>query len=603
MIEPSPISACLWGVMCFLSLLQLGTLILRGGNLIERLALGWLAAMLLSFLVMGIGENGGVVLVILGWVLAVWWFRNQLRVLREGGWERLKLKCIKADKGMGFLWALAFSLVLVRLVFALLPLNNWDSLNHHLPLLLSRLQEGGWEPMFWVSTERRTPLFSMLPKLWAISLDPTGRALVVQHLCLGIAILLGMGEVIRKRWPSLIWALPLMMIWSLSDVWRHIISAGDEVWLILGAMAFLTLLWKEEHKNSKPVLLGCALMASLGIKATAIFFLIPFGLAWLILTRHQPKKIMVGLALGLGLVTMAMSFNLWHYSLAYPANRWSDLLAKPSPKVMTVEEVKEQRFAMGLDHHRDNQRPGSKGLSSLMNNVSRLPSLALGPYLIWLMVCFVLMGGWKARLWNREGLALGMALLAVFLGMISWNFSPQAMFRYFLPMWWVILLAVGILIQKMMSRRWVGVGVGLVMFFALSLEGRELVKGFRGDLAWSPEAQWLKRNHDGPLISAWREESKEKGRAFYIGSLSVLMVDDEKHWLAQIGNEVGWRQPDDVKDFLKREKIIWWILSRQADQLDPLYRKLTEGLVDEGVLESVKTVESGVIYRTELSSD
>jgi len=558
----------------------------------------------LSFLCLATGTKGAEALVVLGWALAFWWFRNALRSMRGKTWKEWAAGWAYPDKGDRFLIALAFGLLMVRLILSLLPINNWDSLNHHLPLLVSRLQVGGWDPMVWVSTERRTPLYSILPKLWAVSLDPTGRALIVQHLLLGIALLVGMGEVMKRLWPNRWWLLPLLMIWSLSDIWRHLLSAGDEIWLVLGSMAFLSMYWSKELRTRSLILGSVVPLATIGVKATAVFFILPFGLAWLFILRHRPWTILSLLGLGSFLVALSLAPNLWNYSMAYPANRWSDLLAADSPKVLSGRDVKEQRLAFGLDDHRDNRPPGAKAFSSFIDNLSRLPSLALGPYLIWFLVGVLSLGAAvRSKIYGRDGLALVMALLAIFLSMLSWSFSPQAMFRYLLPAWWVFLLSIGILLEGMFPKRWLRVGMSLMLLFGLGLEGREITKSVLQPHAWKPTQHWLEKSQDGPLIAEWRELSQGRGRAFYIGALSILMVDSNQHWLAQLGNEVGWRNPDNLSDFLKRENIQWWVLSSQADRLDPLYRRLTESLVNSGQLRITKALTAGEIYRVSFSPD
>jgi len=600
---PTLLLALCWGGLCHLALLQLGSLAGKGASLLERLATGWLLSMALAYVAMGTGRSGSKVLVALACLLALWWLMTRIKEIHWAGLRLPRFKTRNLSRGETALWTLALALAAVRLGLALLPLNNWDSLNHHLPLLLSRLTEGGWSPMPWVATERRTPLFSILPKLWATALDPTGRALVVQHLLLGISLLWGLARLIRSRFPDLFWAMPLLMIWSLSDIWRHLLTAGDEIWMVLGTVSFVALCWERVGSRRQGFIAVAVLVAGMGIKATAIFYVLPFGLAGFFFLRGGLLRRCLGVAFGVILAGIAMGPNLWNYNMAYPFNRWSDLLSTEAPEVLSSQEVKVQRASLGLADHRDNLSPGSKALVNLKNNLEQFPRLALGPYLIWALLGMILLGKGWARNWPQGSAStLTLSMLAVFLAMLAWNFSPQALYRYLLPVWWVFLLSLGVILAgtKAFAPKWLGLGVGLMLLFALGLEGRELIRRSQQPHPLSPQRHWLATAHDGPLIDTWLKQKSESDRAFYIGSLSLMMVDQERHWLAQLGNETGWRRPEDLKSFLAREGIDWWIFSFDADRLDPVYRKLTERLKTEGVLERVSALESGEIYRVKL---
>jgi hypothetical protein len=191
--------------------------------------------------------------------------------------------------------------------------------------------------------------------------------------------------------------------------------------------------------------------------------------------------------------------------------------------------------------------------------------------------------------------------LTLLLSMISWSFSPQAITRYLLPVWfWMAVCcskALSSVIKESVVFRSIKLSLLILLSYSFFIESKVLFGRLNPQSSiWTPVTYWKNTCPDGPLLVHWNKIKHQNDRVFYAGSAGVLMAG-EGHWLAQAGNEVGWRAPEKLKKFLSREKLRWWIIARSAIRVDPVYQALSDEAERLGLIEKVIELDSGLIYR------
>jgi hypothetical protein len=519
---------------------------------------------------------------------------------------RVNLRAITTEfRSSPWKWCFLLSALLmaVRMARGLLPIENWDSVNHHLPLLLERLYAGHLEPLFNVATDRRTPLGGVMLKCYPMAFDSSGRALVVMHIGLVGLVFYRVYKAMAVWHPEgkRVFVLSILMLMPLSDLWVYIGMAGDEPWFLMLAMVWVELfLWPKPQLSVMRIMLSTALLImGLCIKATAVFFLVPAALAGAIFFWRQWKGLVLGLCLGMGCVIMCHSWSLRHYGMIYPLQRWSNLLETQEPvHLFTAKEVSVGRQSLGLSDHRDNHGALDAPAAKWWDNLSRAHQWPLGPYGLWL--CCLIWTGIKLKrspLMTMAGLFLGSCALGLSFAMASWSFSTQAITRYLLPLWiWGLLGLSMVFAQKTAYILWIRRLIFLLLLSATFLESKVL--WFKAQASFLDNAQvaWEKRLLDGPLLKRFRELNVLQEKTFYMGCSAVLLAG-EGNWLAQVGNEVGWREPEQLAKFLKQNQISWWVLANSAEKYDAVYGKLTEEAERLGLLDLVEADPLGKIYR------
>lgn len=517
--------------------------------------------------------------------------------------------------------ALLLGLVCVRCLRAMGPVINWDSLNMHLPMLLERLNLGTLDPMYWVATDRRVLEGGIHLKMMFMAFDGDGRVLTLCHVLMCIWGLLSLAvNVSEKSKFGVHYGLGLWLFFIASDLWVYVLMSGDEPWFLMASILWLGLYVSAQTCSKREVMAAMMVLGlSLSIKITAVFFLWPIFLLSVLRFKTQRKVMLLGVLGSLAVVMLIWSKTLGDYGMMYPFQRWSDLLAdgESVPKVFSGHEVVLERQALGLADHRDNHGVGSAPWSMFLSNLMRSPTWPIGPYGLWLVLVLLSYAFCKSP---RElvkklcGCSTPIALLAatlaaVGIGMSVWSFSSQAISRYLLPVWLWWSVASGALIwefcrERPIWRRNLIVSVLLLSSFGLLLELKVLAGRMSDSNYWSPQRYWRQHRQDAQMIDRYRtlraELGEKSGRAIYYGGLSVLMVGERAH-LAQVGNEVGWRSPDQLLKFLQREGIEWWLLGDSAQQLDQVYQKLTDVAVEKGWITLVDVQEDGKIYRCHLS--
>jgi hypothetical protein len=504
---------------------------------------------------------------------------------------------------LSIFWLLIVAvLIALRLARASIPVINWDSLNHHLPLLMERLNVASWGPLWDVPTDRRTPLLGVILKLPIFAVDVYGRSLGLYHNLLGLLVSWRLLKVIKHRfemsdqhcfWLGVLWL-------SLTDIWWYMGLMGDEPWLLLISAVWIEHLLRAQYTNRSWALLVALMGLGLCIKMTALFFLCPVFLMGLWEGRRHKKGLLWGLLCAL-LINMSVHAFTWlPYGMVYPVQRWSDLLAQASPaKVFDGAEIKSRRAAMGLPDHQDNHGAASSALAMLNSNLYRSGKWGTGVLLYWSMM----LGAWimfikrykQDPFWFRLWAQLTLGLLIT---MCLWSFSPQAMTRYNMPLWlWAWVLCANLMSLKSVIVSWAFKGIcSCTLCLSLALEAKALVLKMGQAHLLAPMDYWEKHLVDGGLVSVFESVAGPGERAFYAGSSSLLWAG-KGHVLAQVGNEVGWRDIDRMPHFLHSKGIRWLVISNVARSYDPVIAQLLDQLRREGCIEKEHQLKGGAIYR------
>jgi hypothetical protein len=510
-------------------------------------------------------------------------------------------------------------LLLIRLWRCVTPVMNWDSFNYHLPLLWERTQAGNLELLRGMSVDYRTMWGGVLLKWPAAVMDPFGRVLVMYHFLLGVISLCCIASHVAKRCSVLVSLVAVASFFALSDLWVYVMMAGDEPWfLCFGALWMIWFLRREELELSRTeeVTMMFCILGMISIKMTAVFLLVPMGISVLWDYVHRPKILILGVVLSVCLFAPLLAHKHQQVGFTYPIKRWVNLLSFDDelPRLMNSKYIAQARRSLGLMDHRDNKDAGDGALGNLVENASRVGSWPIGPQVIWLMLfmCF-----YPSRLGSlgrqRMGTLLCLSFLAILVAACLWSFSPQARCRYLLPVWMWIAVGVVLVISRVVEvdlgssvvrkgMRAMVYSVIFMLMFATLMEGKLLKDRLSLQSIWEPRLHWLKALPDGSLIGTWEHLKDENERAFYMGSSSILMAG-KGHILAQAGNEVGWRSPEDLPNYLKSNNVVWWILARSAERVDGIYRALTKRALTEGWLVLEHQGQAGEIYRVELGDD
>lgn len=503
------------------------------------------------------------------------------------------------------LCALIITLILFRAFKCLIPTLNWDSLSHHLLLVRERLAAGDLSPLYHIPTDRRTPLFPVLGKCWAMAFDAHGRHLVWLNFCFYLFTILGIYQ-IGRSWMDRTASLLIAAFYiSLTDISIHVLTAGDESLLTMVILAALTsCLLKNKAPEKRHLILALALTGfALAIKLTTLFWL-PFLVLWIWLKHiHVKHALIIGGCLLLLLPALSHGETIRNYSMIYPFTRWSNLLQdKSTPnRMFSASHVRNERDKLNLASDADDHGFADQPLERIQHNTSSFLSLPLGPYMWWAMLFLILYACTKKNKKIDFGFSvrtIAFCLASLALSFCLWPLSSQAMFRYHMPLWPVFILSCGTVVCQCatlwMSRKSLLLCLSSFTLFALALEAKSTIPLLNQRLFLNPDLFWEKHAIDGPLIKQSLTLLKTNERVFYIGSNGFLLKGP--HLYAQIGNEVGWRNGDDMHAYLIQHNISYWILSHHGLDLRPEYGALTEKLVRDGALKPLLESPEGRVF-------
>ena len=111
------------------------------------------------------------------------------------------------------------------------------------------------------------------------------------------------------------------------------------------------------------------------------------------------------------------------------------------------------------------------------------------------------------------------------------------------------------------------------------------------------QSYWLKYSSDGPLIQSWITLTNSSQPAtFYLGN-NAYLLNQPQHRFAQVGNEVGWRDPKKFKEYLIAKGFKYLVYSHSAANFDPMYKFLKDYCYESGRLNLQVSNHIGEIYQ------
>lgn len=501
-------------------------------------------------------------------------------------------------------------LLLIRAFQSFSPTINWDSLNQHLPLISSRLSQGDLSPIFTLPTDRRTPISGVLLKIPAYCFGENGRSLSLVNFGIYLTILIQLWSSLNKLVSFKAALIGVLCFLSWIDIATYFKHIGDEPLFCLFTMGLISVILEPTKSRLKLFFTFAILGLAFSIKLTTIFF-IPI-LALVLFIRHILLKdylactIGVFIALLIGLTPYIKQYQ--DYQMIYPIQRWTNLLefGPKTPHVFSFEEIKQFRTHYGIKNHRDNQKVNTDPLFKWKTNLKKLLYLPLGPYLGWIIILSIF-SVFILKHPNNESkkpllfilLCAGIVFISLNLAMLAWSFSAQAMTRYLLPIWCIWALVLGYVLQNLSEKTnsylWVKLGLFICCIFSFSLEFKYAYLNLKKSPWQDTRSYWLNHASDGPLIKEWEEQNPSKPATYYIGNSSFLL-NHSKHAVAQIGNEVGWRDADQFITYLKESQFETFIYSYKANVIDSYYDYLRKHAIKKGVLTLQKKHLLGELY-------
>lgn len=522
---------------------------------------------------------------------------------------RLSGLWLESDRFAKFLWLCLLSLLFVRLNRCLLPSTNWDTLGYHLELLRAHLGSGDLSALYDLPTDRRVPLLGTWLKSWYYAWDEHGRGIALANWSFHIATLSTLYSLSTRLYPATLAPGILFAYAGLSEAGVHLHGAGDETFFCAATLMVLELIFSSKTTRREFWAGWLACGSLLGIKIITLLWT-PWLMLGLLLKKNGSAAF-AGIICVLILGGLSYGPGWYHYDMLYPVTRHANLLysepTENSPRVFRTEDIREQRDRLGIPRDVNDRGFAENNIARWFQNVQTFLLSPLGPGTWW----FILLMPWILRspsspLLEKNTLWLSLfCLLSLNSCFALWPFSGPALTRYTLPLstpWTIVSIGSVLALAARHGRlRHARLALGILMLFALALEGRELLK--RWDLqAWTqPRAYLLNRATGGAFIRHLETFNPNEERIFYIGPSPYLL--SSSHALAAgIGNEVGWRNPDDVPAWLRQKHIRLWALS-DFSHFDPRYAALTSFLEEHGILRKLSDSQGGKIYRVQEHPD
>lgn len=570
---------------------------------LANVAVGWIVLLLLITLISLFSILSLKTILIFSICFSFYFWKDFLTYVRE-----VLINIFNISSSLSKIEKVFFSililLICVRLLRSFIPTLNWDSLNNHLLLIRERLFVGDLSPIWHVPTDRRVPLNGVLLKLWPFSFDQNGRVLVF----LNVSLHLFSASLIFKRVATLcnirLALIALAMYLSLSDIYVYSVSAGDEAFMSFFILVVVDQVLLNHTKNKKQIVCIWLLLAIvMSIKMTALFWLPWLLILFLFSHLYNFKTHFLGLILFLSMVLFSYTFNYRNYQMIYPFQRWSNLLMEGDSQVKMYkpDDIKLQRKELGLQDDVNNKAVIDAFLDKLFKNLKTSLSLPLGPYPLWIaFVVLVACIGYKNHFLDKSFLIpFGLVLICFLASLITWPFSAQAMFRYHLPTWSILMLSLGLgigcFVQKYGLKNIILFSTMTLVMLALCIEVKATYQLSDRNM-FDPKRYWQVRAPEGELVLYIHQILQEDERVFYLGMNSSLLKPG-KHWYAQYGNEVGWRSPEKLVELLRKKRIKYWVYSNQFQKHDQIYERITQYLLDQKFIFLVKSINIGKVYQ------
>lgn len=485
--------------------------------------------------------------------------------------------------------------VMIRLLRVAIPSLNWDSINNHFLLLSERLVSGDLSPLMHVPSDKRVPQFAQCYKLWTFALDSTGRLLILNQAFILYWSAFEAFKLMHSKINRTQIFLFLGIIFSITDIAVHTFNAGDEAFLALCLVAILSVFKLDKtFKNACLFAFLCAFFLS--TKLTALFWLPYFGITALVIYRNLKLKIILPLCVLVVVTIVGYSREYLIYGMVYPFTRWTNLLEfEPTGVLFQSSFISEQRELLGISLDHNNQTIGSSWLAKFLGNFKTLLFIGIGPFLFWgLLACFQR----KNFLSFEQVKVILLPLSALLISFGMWSFTEPALYRYHIPSWIVLTaLFAGLFLmnENKVWKKFITTSLILLLLFTSSLEFKVHILRFKSGFFLSSKDFYTQHAPEGKLIELIHQNVPSNENLFYIGN-SCGLVKRPGTWFAQIGNEVGWREVDQLKAFLDHLGIRFWAVSHQTSRIDPIYKALTSYLIQHHQLKVYAENEQGKIY-------
>jgi len=575
-------------------------------SLSMKAATGWLLIYLLTLaMALGFGLNRGT-LIAMSLILACF----VLKIIVKGVcslYFNLKLIVKDASRLEKIALLVSCAILSIRFIQSTTPTLNFDSLNQHLPLLAARLAQGDLAPLYELPVDRRIPFSGVIVKLPLYCFGEDGRAISIANFGIYLLLIFQIWETLKKSGSKTAAVIAIICIISWIDIATYFRHVSDEPIFCLLMMAAMSTILIRPKSVGVYWVLACVLGLCFSIKLTTLFF-VPIVVVMIAIKCAKEHALgnslcLVLLALSFGGISYIKQYNDYH--MIYPIKRGTDLMdfGPDIPKVYDFEEMRQNRLALGLLDHVDNQKIGNGVFSKWTANFNKLIYLPLGPYIYWSLLALPFMylkrRETKGALSLQLRMCFGVVLLSLNLAMCVWSFSPQAMTRYLLPIWGVWAMGLGlffsVFLESYQIKNWMYGCLLLLLCFCIGIEGRATYVILKRSPWQSIDDYWLKYSSDGPLIKLWQEKTGGQMPTYYVGNASFLMRNSQ-HRYAQVGNEVGWRDPDKFIEYLDSGRFKFLVYSQSAASLDPMYALLVNRAVEHGVITLTEDSSHGQIF-------
>lgn len=572
---------------------------------------GWIVVFFITLILsLGPGLNANSIIALS--LLAVVIFGKTIYL----GVRQLSISSIETFRSSSALERLIFILIIALLTLrafqAFAPSTNWDSLNQHLPLLSARLEQQNLDPVYQLPTDRRTPISGILLKIPIYCFGQDGRSISLTFFGIYLIVIFQIWTLLFRLCSRLSALIAVCCFVSWTDVAIYFKHLGDEAFFCLFVTAITASLLLKLNSHKAHFLVSITMGICCSIKLTALFF-IPF-LACVYLYRYfrdLKPSIILGSLLCFFIFALAPYLKQKHeHHMIYPLQRWTNLMefGPQVPKVYDFKTIQSKRAEHGLNNHRDNQKVSSHPFSKWLSNFYHLKYLPLGPYFLWAILMLIFSIFQKVPFSEQKRFnfsTLFISALIVFtclnLAMIAWDFSPQAITRYLMPLWCIYAIVLGIFffefgkslkIEKNLKFLFL-----LCLLFSFSLESKQGWQTLKKNPFQNTHAYWLDHCADAKLIEAWKNITQEQqASTFYMGNSSILFMQPQ-HQVAQVGNEVGWREPKAFLQYLTDHEFKYFVYSFSAETIDPMYRVIKDYCANSKKLALVNSNSNGEIYQ------
>lgn len=217
---------------------------------------------------------------------------GKTRPFRRGRLARIvRRQAILLPAGAAFLVVVACRLLLA----VSLPVESWDGLSYHAPIVWRWVQQGGFDLAGWSGPQRWFAMNGEILSLWLVELGGGGMGAVKTAQTLGLPLLGAAGAVLARRLAGPFWSAPVAL--ALMSLPIALIHAGlPYVDLIHAAFwvasAAFAVCWDRTGRPAHLLLGAVSFGLALGTKTT-LYFMAPLALPLLLAAGDCERRRML----------------------------------------------------------------------------------------------------------------------------------------------------------------------------------------------------------------------------------------------------------------------------------------------------------------------